>query len=149
MKQTPLKIKYVLDKVSKFGITLTKKDSAIKFSDKNITMIMINKEPAFFHYGEEVVPTLKYLLKAMILPTVTVDMGAVKFVVNGADIMRPGIVDIGTFDSGEFIVIIDVNNKMPLAVGIANMDSSEMESVSSGKVVKNIHYVGDEIWKFA
>ena len=85
----------------------------------------------------------------MILPTVTVDMGAVKFVVNGADIMRPGIVDIGTFDSGEFIVIIDVNNKMPLAVGIANMDSSEMESVSSGKVVKNIHYVGDEIWKFA
>ena len=148
MKQVPLKVKDVLKKVSKFGISLNKKNSVVKCSEGNITMIMINKEQAFFYYGEELVPTLKYLLKAIVLPTVTVDMGAVKFVVNGADIMRPGIVDIGTFDSGEFIVIVDVNNKKPLAVGVALMSSAEMESTSSGKVVQNIHYVGDEIWKF-
>jgi len=43
-------------------------------------------------------------------------------------------------------VIIDVNNKKPLAVGIALFSSSDMKIQKGGRVIKNIHYVGDEIW---
>ena len=75
-------------------------------------------------------------------------MGAVKFVINGADIMRPGITEIEDgINENDFIVIVDVNNQKSLAVGIALLNSEEMRSSTSGKVIKNIHYVGDEIWK--
>ena len=111
-------------------------------------VVYLNNEPAFFYYENQLYPTLKYLLKQPILKTITVDMGAVRFVVNGADIMRPGIVAIdANIQKGEAIIIIDQNNKKPLAVGIALFSSEEMQKVSSGKVIKNIHYVGDEIWK--
>ena len=75
-------------------------------------------------------------------------MGAIKFVINGADIMRPGITEIEEgIVKGDFVVIADEKNKNPLAIGIALYDSGEMKKITSGKVVKNIHYVGDEIWK--
>jgi predicted RNA-binding protein (TIGR00451 family) len=70
----------------------------------------------------------------------------VKFVSNGADIMRPGIVDIGEFKLGDFVSIVDENNKKPIAVGEALFDSVSMKGMDSGKVVKMVHYVGDKIW---
>jgi PUA domain protein len=127
-----------------YNITFNKKDM-ISADEK---VVYLNNEPAFFYYENQLYPTLKYLLKQPILKTITVDMGAVRFVVNGADIMRPGIVAIdANIQKGEAIIIIDQNNKKPLAVGIALFSSEEMQKVSSGKVIKNIHYVGDEIWK--
>lgn len=75
-------------------------------------------------------------------------MGAVKYVISGADIMRPGVVEIESeIMSGDFVLIIDVNNKKPLAVGVALFGSAEMREMKTGKVVKNIHYVGDDVWK--
>ena len=75
-------------------------------------------------------------------------MGAVKFIINGADVMRPGITDIEDgIRKDDFIVIIDQNNKKPLAVGIALFNSEEMRALPKGKVIKTIHYVGDVVWK--
>ena len=75
-------------------------------------------------------------------------MGAVRFVVNGADIMRPGIVEIQAgIEKDDFVAVVDKNNKKPLAVGIALYSSEEMRVMASGKVIKNIHYVGDELWR--
>jgi len=111
-------------------------------------LILVNKKPCFFYYGERVIPTVKFLLEQNVLDPITVDMGAVKFVVNGADIMRPGIVAIDPKIKKDGVIsIIDVNNKKPLAVGIALYGAAEMEKMSSGKVIKNIHYFGDSIWK--
>jgi PUA domain protein len=127
-----------------YNIILNKKDMVS--ADEKV--VYLNNEPAFFYYENQLYPTLKYLLKQPILKTITVDMGAVRFVVNGADIMRPGIVAIdANIQKDEAIIIIDQNNKKPLAVGIALLSSEEMQKVSSGKVIKNIHYAGDEIWK--
>lgn len=81
---------------------------------------------------------------------VTVDMGAVKFVANGADIMAPGIVDADpAIKKDDFVWIRDVNNKRPLAVGIALVDAGGMGKGKSGKAVKSMHYVGDEIWNLS
>ena len=148
MKRRQLKSKELNKLVAKYGVVLHKKD-VCELIEGNNKIILVNKEPSFFYYNEEVLPTLHQLQKKInLLKHVTVDMGAVKFVVNGADVMRPGIVEIEDgIEKDDFIVIIDENNKKPLSVGIALLGSEEMRSEKEGKVIKNIHYVGDEIWK--
>ena len=79
---------------------------------------------------------------------VTVDMGAVKYVCNGADVMAPGIVDADrTIDSGDLVWIRDERNRQPLAVGKALLSGEEMIVGESGKAVKTLHWVGDGLWK--
>jgi len=78
-----------------------------------------------------------------------VDMGAVRFLSGGADLMRPGVKEIDALiQKEEFVVVVDVNNHKPLIVGIALFSGEDMQKMVSGKVVKNIHSVGDAIWKF-
>ena len=80
---------------------------------------------------------------------VTVDMGAVKFVYNGADIMAPGIVDADEgITKGDLIWIRDEKNHQPLAVGEALISGKEMVISSKGKAVRSIHHVGDDIWNY-
>ena len=148
MKQLPLKVKELNKEIESYDISYHKKDQAVIVKDEKHKLILVNKEPGFFYYQDKIVPTLKNLQKNSLLKKITVDMGAVKFVINGADIMRPGITEIEDgINENDFIVIVDVNNQKSLAVGIALLNSEEMRSSTSGKVIKNIHYVGDEIWK--
>ena len=82
------------------------------------------------------------------LPSVIVDMGAVPHIVNGADVMRPGIKDFrGEFNEGDFVVVRDERNLRPLAVAIALVGLEECRAMKRGKVAKNIHHVNDRIWK--
>jgi len=79
---------------------------------------------------------------------VTVDMGAVKFVYNGADVMAPGIVEAdAAISAGDFVWIRDERNLRPLAVGEALTTGGEMRVSEKGKSVRSIHHVGDELWK--
>jgi PUA domain protein len=78
---------------------------------------------------------------------VTVDMGAVPYVANGADIMAPGIVDADPgIAVGDLVWIRDERNKRPLAVGEAILDAAGMVEGKSGKAIRSIHYVGDKLW---
>jgi PUA domain protein len=112
--------------------------------------IIFNKgSPVFFYNEKKLAPTLKLLLQSDFpIKKIVVDMGAVKHVASGADIMRPGIVE---FDAGlekdDFVVIVDEKNRKPLAIGLMLFSGSDAESAQSGKIVKTIHYVGDDLWK--
>lgn len=78
---------------------------------------------------------------------VTVDMGAVKFVCNGADVMGPGVVSCdGAIAHGDLVWVRDVNNLRPLAVGKAVASGEAMSRKQKGKVVESIHHVGDRLW---
>jgi len=78
---------------------------------------------------------------------VTVDMGAVKFVYNGADVMGPGIVDADPdIRPGDLVWIRDVKNRQPLAVGRAIIDAPAMARKEKGKAVEAVHHVGDKLW---
>jgi PUA domain protein len=80
---------------------------------------------------------------------VTVDMGAVPFVYNGADTMSPGVVDAdSSIQKDDLVWIKDEKNGKPLAIGKALMGGNEMVQGESGKAVKSIHHVGDKLWKF-
>ena len=36
-----------------------------------------------------------------------------------------------------------------LAVGKAITDSSELENISKGEIIKNLHYISDKYWEIA
>ncbi|MDR3206178.1 MAG: RNA-binding protein [Candidatus Methanoplasma sp.] len=79
---------------------------------------------------------------------VTVDMGAVPFITNGADCMGPGIVDADPdIEAGDMVWIRDANNKVPLAIGVSDRSGKELLEKKAGKAIKTIHNVGDKLWK--
>ena len=79
---------------------------------------------------------------------VTVDMGAVRFVYNGADVMSPGIVDADpAIRAGDLVWVRDEKNRRPLAVGEALLAGPEMVASEKGKAVRSLHHVGDPLWK--
>lgn len=78
---------------------------------------------------------------------VTVDMGAVKFVTNGADIMTPGIVNADSeIKKGDPTWIKDQEHNMPIASGITLLAGSELVESKTGKGIKSITHVGDPVW---
>src|SRR3989344_1796398 len=80
-------------------------------------------------------------------PHVVVDMGAVKFVCNGANVMRPGIRKYTDFEKDQIICVKEESKQKFLAVGKSLVSSSEMESLAKGEVVKNLHYISDKYWE--
>lgn len=146
MNRTRIKSKEANELLKSYGLNLSKKDQ-VELCEDECKFLVINKEFSFFYYEDKLVPTLRYLQHQESLRKIYVNIGAVKFIVNGADIMRPGITEIDAgIKKNDFVAIADEQNRKTLAVGIALFDGEEMKQQTSGKAVKNIHYVGDEIW---
>lgn len=80
-------------------------------------------------------------------PSVTVDMGAVKFVCNGAKVMRPGITKFDSFKKGGIVLVKDQVHGKVLASGLALEDSENAHSMEKGYVIENLHYISDEMWE--
>ena len=80
-------------------------------------------------------------------PYVMVDMGAVKFMCNGANVMRPGITDYTQFEKDGVVCIIEESQHKFLAVGKSCVPSMDMESMTKGEIVKNMHYISDKYWE--
>ena len=118
--------------------------------DDGSRILLLNNEIIFFELEGRNYPTLRALLDGIIkIPTVTVDMGAVKYVVNGADIMRPGITKVDDSVSANGIVaVVDERHGKPLAVGVSQLSASDLRAAPSGKVVKSIHHINDDLWNF-
>ena len=112
----------------------------------------LHGKAAFFYHEGELVPSLHLLLLQeynSLLPKVTIDMPAIPFMMKGADLMRPGIVKIeemGNFEKNTFVALVDERNKKPIVIGKALFSSEEIKAMDKGKVILNIHRVGDEIW---
>ncbi len=118
--------------------------------DDGSRILLLNGDIIFFQHEGRMFPTLRALLNNLVdLPRVSVDMGAVKFVVNGADIMRPGITEVDNrIKENSIVVVVDENHGKPLAVGISLKTADELRAASSGKVIKSVHHINDDLWVF-
>jgi PUA domain protein len=135
--------------ISSTGFAPFTADSQIDIAEtEKWTVILDGGDVVGIYINDKPFPTLKGLLRTQPERSfVTVDMGAVKFITNGADVMSPGIVDADqAICEGDIVWVRDVNNKKPIAVGTALRSGKEMIEVKQGKAVKTIHFVGDEIW---
>jgi len=130
-----------------YNYSLDKRDHVEIIEDKH-KVVSVNHEIMFFYHEDKLYPTMKLVLKQDLgLKRIVLDMGSIKFIAGGADVMRPGIVSIeDDVMVGDCVVMVDETHKKPFALGISKLSSAELRDASSGKVIKNIHYVGDDIW---
>jgi len=113
-------------------------DSAEIITGNGITILKINDGYLPFLSNTEILEKF---------PHVIVDMGAVKFVCNGANVMRPGIRKHTEFEKDQIVCVKEESKQKFLAVGKSLVSSIEMESLTKGEVVKNLHYISDKYWE--
>lgn len=135
---------------AEFGMAVPPDDVPIDEAEAGLHRLLLRENEAFaMLVGDAIAPTLKGLL---VFPAskraVTVDMGAVRFLYNGADVMAPGIVEADPgIREGDIVWVRDEKNRRPLSVGRAIMDGPTMAREEKGKAIETIHHVGDEIWR--
>ena len=98
-----------------------------------------------------IIPSLKLLYKQRdlvgVFPRVFVDKGAVPHIINGANIMAPGVTKVeGEFREGDIVVVVAEDYNAPICVGRAVHSSDEVRSLRKGKVVVNLHHLKDKYW---
>jgi PUA domain protein len=109
--------------------------------------IIIGEGLTALKIGKNYLPFLTDAKTLEQFPNVTVDMGAVKFMCNGANVMRPGVKAFTEFEKGQLVCIIEESQKKVLAVGRALVSSKEMSEMAKGQVVENMHYISDMYWE--
>jgi len=119
-------------------------------TDAGDTLYAVNNVLKLWKSNEGYIPVLTLLLNKQVdLKKIVVDKGAIRFVTNGADVMRPGITKIdSSIKKGDIVVIVDENHDRALAIGKSMLDAKQMEDKNSGKVVKNLHTIQDNVWEF-
>ena len=130
------------------GAALWKETAAVETAEflERQVVVVDNQVLGLIDNGEPLLTVRGLLAHRPSLRHVTVDMGAVKFVANGADIMAPGIVEADpAVKEGDWVWIRDERNKQPLAVGRALVPGPAMVR-GKGKAVKSLHHLGDKLW---
>jgi len=113
----------------------------------NAKIVFIDGKPLIASLRDLMIPTLLFEKALKLLPKITVNMGAVPHICNGADLMAPGIVKIeANFNVSDLVLIVDEQHHKPLAIVTALVDSQTARTLQHGKVAKSIHYVGDSLW---
>lgn len=112
-------------------------------------ILIINGQKQFFNYKNQWVPTLRFL-KPGLMKSIYIDKGAIKFIVNGADIMRPGITSVDEgIQADEVVAVRDSEHHKAIAMGTTLYSTEDIRRIDKGKVLINIHHVNDKIWNEA
>ena len=121
----------------------------VEFTDVDREVVLVDGEPLVASFDGDLFLTVR---GANEYPprnhVVTVDSGAISFVSDGANVMRPGIVEAtDDIESGDLVVVVEAQHGKALAVGRAETDGDDMVG-DSGKVVESLHHVGDDLYEF-
>ena len=122
----------------------------VELTDSAFDLVLVDGDPIAFYVDDEPFLTVR---GANEHPpdhhVVTVDAGAISFVSDGADVMRPGITEADPdIEAGDMVAIAEETHGKVLAVGRAKVAGSDMVG-DSGKVVESIHHVGDDLYNFS
>lgn len=110
-------------------------------------------EPLFFNIRDgPYCPTLRLLAKyPLLLPRMCVDDGAIRHVMQGADVMVPGLKSTrAAMDDVPKKTVVGIyggSKEHPLAVGLALMATSTIRTVDKGVGIETWHYLTDGLWK--
>jgi PUA domain protein len=115
--------------------------------------ITVGDEILFFNcFNGHWMPTLLLLHKYPDMMTkVQVDKGAIKFILNGADIMCPGLTSNGGSISadlavGTAVAVYAEGKTNACAIGLLKMSSNDIISTNKGIGIENVHFLGDGLF---
>ena len=116
--------------------------------DAPFVLYLVDRGALLMRRGGWVFPTVRGAIERPFPErTIAVDMGAIPFVIKGADIMRPGVVSVtADVKKGAPAIVVDERHQKPLAVVVALLDAPALRSEAKGKVAKMVHHVGDTLW---
>ncbi|MGI0045827.1 MAG: PUA domain-containing protein [Nitrosotalea sp.] len=134
---------------SQWKIDMPKIKTLVKHEIDDETFIITSENFMAVKVGETYLPFLSETLLLEKFPKVTVDPGAIKFVCNGANVMRPGIKSYTDFQKDQVICVVEQTHNKFLAIGKSLVSSDEMPNITKGEVVKNLHYISDKYWESA
>ena len=101
----------------------------------------------FVRSGDRFFPFLGSAATLGLFPSAVVDEGAIKFLLNGADVMRPGIRRLDDWGAaGKTVVVKEEKKGRAIAVGTAMVSSAEAPGMAKGGCIQNLHHVGDRFW---
>ena len=122
----------------------------VEIADADFDVVLIDGEPLIWYPEGEPFLTVKGANEFE--PTrrlVEVDTGAISFVSDGADVMRPGITSADeSIAAGDLVIVVEEAHGKALAIGRAETDGGDMLG-ETGKVVSSLHHVGDELYTFS
>ncbi|UTF55445.1 RNA-binding protein [Natronosalvus rutilus] len=136
---------------NRLGVTLAGDTyERVEFEDSDWEVVLVDGAPEIAYFDDEPFLTVRganaYDPDYRI---VTVDAGAVSFVSDGADVMRPGITEADSeISDGDLVLIAEESHGKVLAIGRARVSGTEMVG-EEGKVVDSLHHVGDDLYSFS
>jgi len=100
-------------------------------------------------------PTVYALMKIpCMLSSFVIDPRVFQFIEGGADLMLPGVIfpedniELPPFRKGDKMCIKLLGSMMPVAVGICQVNSSEIQNrEKKGKALQVVHFINDYLWK--
>jgi PUA domain protein len=137
---------YINEKWPQTAIPSKMKEIQVVEIEEN-NSLLIGEDFLAIKIEQQVLPLLIKEETLQSFPSISVDMGAVKFVCNGAKVMRPGIVKMDEFKNDDIVVVKDDTHGKYLAVGLALTSSQEAQAMNKGPVVDNKHYISDKFWE--
>ncbi|MDG6925220.1 MAG: hypothetical protein JRN09_01575 [Nitrososphaerota archaeon] len=116
--------------------------------EEGIRFLVVDGKYTFVETAGSILPFVGSRDLVSLLPSAFIDDGAIKFILKGADVMRPGISKFDDWGPSEKLLVIrDVEKGRALAIGRSLVPSSEMTAMSKGVVIKNLHNAGDRVWE--
>eukprot|EP00565_Helicotheca_tamesis_P009560 CAMPEP_0185726950 /NCGR_PEP_ID=MMETSP1171-20130828/2777_1 /TAXON_ID=374046 /ORGANISM="Helicotheca tamensis, Strain CCMP826" /LENGTH=197 /DNA_ID=CAMNT_0028395401 /DNA_START=63 /DNA_END=656 /DNA_ORIENTATION=- len=125
-------------------------------------------EPVFFQQRDgPILPSLKFVHKypGLDFTKVTVDKGAIPFLLGGANCMCPGLTNPGGWmpedgleqdeqgfdkpglEKGDGVVIYAEGKELPLAVGVMKLSSAGVREKNKGVGIEVAHFLGDGLYQ--
>jgi len=101
----------------------------------------------FVQAGEAFFPYLGSPDALALFPQAVVDEGAIRFLLNGADVMRPGMRRFDDWGpAGRMVVVKEEKKGRAIAVGTGLVSGSQAKEMTKGGCLKNLHHAGDRYW---
>jgi len=133
----------------KWKITLPKVKNLKVYEIDDEMQLITDSEIKILKIKDEYLPFLSETTTLEKFPYVQVDMGAVKFMCKGANLMRPGIKKFAEFSKDDIVCIVEESQNKFLAVGKSLVNSSELDNMDKGEILKNLHYISDKAWEIS
>ena len=133
----------------KWKINIPKVKNLKVYEIDDETQLITGKDIKILKIKNEHLPFLSEIPILEKFPYVQVDMGAIKFMCKGANLMRPGIKKFSEFSKNDIVCIVEESQNKFLAIGKSEVDSSELKDMDKGEVLKNLHYISDKAWEIS
>ena len=155
-RRTPVRLKQIRDVAEELGAWIGHEVDLSGFLEQahyqEVDLILVDRVPLAMRIDVAGkmgwYPTLKGIVAWQIERSwVAVDDGAIPFLRNGADCMGAGVhIADPSLAVGDFVWIRDQETGEPIATGTAMVEGEEMMSMTKGKAISTIHWIGDDLW---